>query len=79
VPLLVRRGADCILTPDDDFDLSPDDELLFAGLPSARRALETTIVDVSAREYVLFDRHVPSSWIWRRLGRSRIAAMAPTR
>ena len=73
VPLLVRRDAECTLTPDDDFVLAPGDELLFTGQPTARRALETTMVDDAASEYVLFDRRVPSSWIWRRLSRNRVS------
>jgi len=71
VPLLVQRDTDVILTPDDDFLLRPDDELLFAGRSHERRALENTLLDDSAREYVLYGRHVPSSWVWRRLGRRR--------
>ena len=69
VPLLVRRGDDCVLTPGEDFVLAADDEILFAGRPGERRALETTVIVDSAMQYVLFDRHVPSSWIWRRLAR----------
>ena len=44
VPLLLRRGADAILTPDDDIVLEPDDELLFAGEGAERRELESTLV-----------------------------------
>ena len=78
VPLLVQRDTDAILTPDDDFLLRPDDEILFAGRSSERRALENTLLDDSAREYVLFGRHVPSSWIWRRLGRGKAADGDPS-
>ncbi len=69
VPLLVRRGEDYVLTPDDDFILAEGDEMLLAGRPADRRALDTTMIVDSASEYVLFDRNVPSSWIWRRLAR----------
>jgi hypothetical protein len=71
VPLLVQRDTDVILTPEDDFLLRPDDEILFAGRSAERRALENTLLDDSAREYVLYGRHVPSSWIWRWLARGR--------
>jgi len=71
VPLLVQRGVDSILTPDDDFLLEPDDELLFAGRSTERRGLENTLLDDSIREYVLYGRHVPASWVWRRLKRGR--------
>ena len=67
VPLLVLRGQDATLAPDPDFVLAPGDELLLAGWPAARRALETTLVVDSVREYVATGRRVPSSWVWRKL------------
>ena len=69
VPLLLRRGEDAVLTPDDETVLAPDDELLFAGQGAERRELESTLVVDSTADYVLFDRHVPSSWVWRKLSR----------
>ncbi len=71
VPLLVAHGDDVTLAPDDDFVLSTDDEILFAGHPVARRALDTTLMVDSVREYVTTGRHVPSSWVWRRLSRNQ--------
>jgi Trk K+ transport system NAD-binding subunit len=71
VPLLVQRDADSILTPDDDFLLQPNDEILFAGRSTERRGLENTLLDDSIREYVLYGRHVPASWVWRRIKRGR--------
>ncbi|MFD2093304.1 potassium channel family protein [Blastococcus deserti] len=70
VTLLVMRGGDVTLAPDDDFVLRPGDELLLAGWPAARRALETTLVVDGVLEYVVSGRRVPSSWIWRRLSRT---------
>jgi voltage-gated potassium channel len=79
VPLLLQRGHDSTLTPADDFLLQPDDEILFAGRGSERRLLETTLYDDSTSEYVLHDRHVASSWVWRRIGaRSRSAERQPS-
>lgn len=73
VPLLVQRGtgadAECHLTPDDGFVLRADDEILLAGRTTDRHALETTLFDDAACEYVLFDRHMPSSWVWREVSR----------
>jgi hypothetical protein len=67
VPLLVLRGSECVLTPDDDFVLAPDDQLLFAGRAAVRRQLETAMVVDALPEYLVTGRRVPSSWIWRRL------------
>lgn len=70
VPLLVLRDSGCELTPGDDFVLARGDEMLLVGWPSARRSLETTMLVDAALEYVVSGRHVPSSWIWRRLARN---------
>ena len=69
VPLLVLRGGESALAPEGDFVLAADDEILLAGRPAARRSLDTTILLDTVAEYVVSGRHVPSSWIWRRLTR----------
>ena len=69
VPLLLVRGGEAILTPDGETILDADDELLFAGHGSERRELESTMVVDSTGAYVLFDQHIPSSWVWRKLSR----------
>lgn len=72
VPLLLARadGVEVEVAPNDDVVLGLDDELLLVGWPSARRLLDATLLFDATREYVLHGRHVPSSWIWRRLARS---------
>jgi voltage-gated potassium channel len=69
VPLLLLRGGEAVLTPDGEMVLARDDELLFAGQSSERRELESTMVVDSTGAYVLFDQHIPSSWVWRKLSR----------
>jgi len=69
VPLLLLRGGEAVLTPAHETVLARDDELLFAGQGSERRELESTMVVDSTAAYVLFDQHIPSSWIWRKLSR----------
>jgi voltage-gated potassium channel len=69
VPLLLLRDGQAVLTPDGETVLARDDELLFAGQGSERRELESTLVVDSTAAYVLFDQHIPSSWIWRKLSR----------
>ena len=69
VVLIVDRGDDVHLAPPDDFALEPDDELLLVGAPAARRLLDSTLLIDATRELVLHGRHVPSSWIWRRITR----------
>ncbi|HEX6936311.1 MAG TPA: potassium channel family protein [Actinomycetes bacterium] len=69
VPLMVLRGDETVLAPEEDFQLSVDDELLLAGRPAARRAFETTLSVDAAGEYVTTGRYAPSSWVWRRIAR----------
>jgi voltage-gated potassium channel len=69
VPLLLLRDGDAVLTPDGETVLARDDELLFAGHGSERRELESTLVVDSTGAYVLFDQHIPSSWVWRKFSR----------
>jgi voltage-gated potassium channel len=69
VPLLLCHGDEITLTPEEDTVLAPDDELLFAGQGAARRELEGTMVVDATASYVLYDRRIPSSWVWRKLSR----------
>jgi Trk K+ transport system NAD-binding subunit len=71
VALMVVRGGLDVLTPGDDFVLAPGDVLFFAGHAGAQQDLETVLVDESTREYVLHDREIPSSWVWRKLSPAR--------
>jgi hypothetical protein len=77
VPLLLYRNGESVLTPDGDTVLAANDELLFAGQGSERRELESTMVVDSTGAYVLFDQHVPSSWIWRKLSRKDSTVRTP--
>jgi voltage-gated potassium channel len=70
VPLLVLRDEEATLAPVGEFVLAADDEILLAGRPTARRSLDTTLLVETVAEYVVSGRHVPSSWIWRRLTRT---------
>jgi Trk K+ transport system NAD-binding subunit len=67
VPLLVLRGDDRFLGPDDEFRLEFGDVLLLAGLWAGERALEATCYDPATRDYVVHGRFTASSWIWRLL------------
>lgn len=69
VPLLLCRGEEVLLTPDDEHVLEPGDEMLFAGAGYERRELETTMIIDSAATYVLYDRRIPSGVVWRKLSR----------
>jgi Trk K+ transport system NAD-binding subunit len=67
VPMLVLRGDEPALGPDDDFTLAPDDQILLVGDAAARRALHRTSTDHATGDYVLRGRSVPSGWLWQRV------------
>jgi hypothetical protein len=71
VPLLLLRGGSSVLAPDDGMPLQADDELLLAGRPVARRALEKTLMVDAVPAYLVTGRVVPSGWAWRALTRAR--------
>ncbi len=70
VPLLVLRGQEALLAPEDDLVLAQDDELLFAGRGPAQRAVSTTMVVDGIADYLLTGHRMPRSWIWRKLART---------
>ncbi|MEN3298195.1 NAD-binding protein [Pseudonocardia sp.] len=70
VVLMVLRGDDAVMAPDDDFVLAPGDELLLYGTAPARRAFSSTMLVDGAAEYVRTGRHVPTGWLWRRFTRA---------
>ena len=76
VCLLVVRDDEAVLLPDEHFVARHGDELLFAGDAAARRSLSTTTLLDATAEYVLYDRHIPSSWVWRRFTRKGALAAA---
>ena len=76
VILLVQRGDDAVLVPAPEYRLAVGDQLLLAGRPASRRLLEATLSDVATAEFVLQGRHVPSSWVWRRITRRPLSETA---
>lgn len=74
------REGERLITPDDDHVLRPGDQLLVAGRPSARRLLDSTLVDLPTATYVVEGRAVATGALWRRLtgqtvGRGRVGAV----
>lgn len=71
VPLVLVRGDGAVMGPDDTTLLTAGDELLLAGGLHDQAALRRTLTEEPSAAYVLDGRHVPVSWVWRRLTSSR--------
>jgi hypothetical protein len=68
--LFVVRGGQSSLTPRPDLVLAPGDELLLAGQPEARWALDTTRSWTPPRSTSFTAERRPVGWLWRRLSRA---------
>lgn len=64
--LMVVRGSQRILAPDDRFCIRNGDRLLMCGLPRAQRQLTWTLRHPNVLHYVLTGIDKPSSYLWQR-------------
>ncbi|CAJ1511220.1 TrkA C-terminal domain-containing protein [[Mycobacterium] burgundiense] len=71
--LLIVRGTELILTPDDDTSLCVGDQLLLAGKGDGLIDLSEALFYPATLEYVATARVVPSTWVWRVLTERRRA------
>lgn len=65
VALLVRRGAELIVLPEDDFELQLGDSVLFAGSFEAERDLFYLMQNANVAEYVVTGHDVLGGAVWR--------------
>lgn len=72
--LMIERDGAMHLLPDDDFMLQPGDSLLIAGQHAVRSALELTLRNANALDYVLTGRESPGGWLWQRLFPDKVKA-----
>jgi voltage-gated potassium channel len=76
VPLLVERGDELYLLPDDDFVLAAGDHLLFASSLPVLNRLKLTLQNANELDFVLDGEQEPGSWLWQWLHRRQPAAAA---
>ncbi|MBM2618355.1 potassium channel protein [Actinoplanes sp. LDG1-06] len=80
VPLMLLRGDETTLGPDDDTVLESGDQVLMAGRGRTPRALLDTMTNRVVAEYVLTGRHVPAGWVAQRVtGRIPASTESPVR
>ncbi len=67
VPLLLRRGDEDLLEPEDESLLWRGSIVLFCGAPEARDRMRWGLQNPKVLAYLLTGRDRPEGWIWRRL------------
>ena len=65
--LMVKRGDDIVLLPDDGFALVAGDDLLLAGQHRSRALLDLSLQNAHALDYVLSGRETSRGWLWQHL------------
>jgi len=68
LPLLLERGENIIVLPDEHYKLQAGDQLLLASSLATQRNLTCTLRNENELAYVL-DGEESSSWLWRKLRR----------
>jgi len=74
VALLIERGAECHLLPEDDFRLEAGDQLLMASPLPAQRDLELTLKNANELDFVLTGRENSGSLLGRLLADRQASA-----
>ena len=69
VPLLLKRGDELLLLPDDETELKAFDQLLFCGLRKVKHSMSPTLTDLSTLNYVMTFKNEPQSYIWKKITR----------
>jgi len=70
IPLLLHRGNDQYLLPDNDFKLKQNDHILFCGSRRARLSMEWILLNQHLLNYVLTGESVRQSVVWRWLSKT---------
>ncbi len=77
VALLLKRAKEKVLLPADGAALEENDRLLFCGRADARSAMEWTLQNAYALDYIVTGETRPQGWLWRLLtdfmGKRRVA------
>lgn len=66
VTLLLKRGEEFFLLPDEEMELKAFDQILFCGLRKVKQTMTTTLTDLSLLNYVMTSKNEPQSYIWKK-------------
>ncbi len=69
VPLLLKRGDDIQLLPDEQTEIRAFDQILFCGIRDIKYAMTSTLTDLSTLNYVMTSKNEPQSYVWKKISR----------
>jgi voltage-gated potassium channel len=69
IALLIKRGDNVQLLPEETTELKAFDQLLFCGLRKVRYTMSLTLSDLSTLNYIMTYKNEPQSYIWKKLTR----------
>ena len=69
VPLMLVRGDEYILMPDENTDIRAFDRILFCGARDVHNSMKWTLNVMSSLNFVMTLKEEPESWIWRAIHR----------
>ncbi len=67
VPLLLKRGDNLQLLPDENIELKAFDQLLFCGLRKVKHTMSPTLTHLNQLNYVMTSKNEPQSYVWKKL------------
>ncbi len=65
--LLLKRGDDFLLLPEDNTELKAFDQILFCGLRKVKNTMLHTLNDLTILNYVMTSKNEPQSYLWKKL------------
>jgi len=67
ITLLLKRGDDCFLLPEDSTELKAFDQVLFCGLHRAKNTMSYTLNDLNILNYVMTSKNEPQTYLWKKI------------
>ncbi len=67
VTLLLKRGDESFLLPDEETELKAFDQIMFCGLRKVKYAMSPTLTDISLLNYVMTSKNEAQSYIWKKI------------
>lgn len=71
IALLLKRGDDCFLLPEDKVELKAFDQILFCGIRKVKNTMSHTLSDLAALNYIMTSENEAQSYLWKKLSHLR--------